>query len=312
MGRGGVGGAQYRGGDDAHEVHSEEREPEVRARRMCGGSSTHQAVRLRAGAEVTVQAQGMGHPHPTFLLDIMQIARSMIVPTFDQDRRVSAVSTRLEAQIAPQLPLSSIHRYTDVRCNGRDLDKGKICSGCDVDAHGQSIDVVGDGSGAGAGARWSAGKDDGRLPCIATYRLICLTVSWLGLHPISQHTLFEAASRLDLGYEYVGTRSSSIGERPPQLAHNVIVNQRLYDYRSRLCSCKHLAFLIGARSDARMHLLITCLHTHNSRNLLQFTYASHRLPLYCDPSTEEGGDDKGRAGVLIMNSDMLIPTADTG
>ncbi|KAJ7879174.1 hypothetical protein B0H13DRAFT_1892324 [Mycena leptocephala] len=180
----------------------------------------------------------------------MQIVRSVIVPTFDQDRCVSSVSTRLEAQIAPQSPLSSMHRYTDVRCNGHDLDKGEICSGCDANAHGQSIDVVGDGSGAGAGARWSAGKDDsargtrwpeaGRL----TYRLIRLAVSWLGFHPMSQHTLFETASGLDFGYEYVGTRSS-IGERPPQLAHNVIANQRLYDYSNVtmhlllqvMCSC---------------------------------------------------------------------------
>ncbi|KAJ7939045.1 hypothetical protein B0H13DRAFT_1851218 [Mycena leptocephala] len=221
----------------------------------------------------------------------MQIARSVIVPTFDQDRRVSAVSTRLEASCVLALQAG----YTDVRCNGRDLDKGEICSGCDANAHGQSIDVVGDGSGAGAGARWSAGKDDGargtrwpeagRLPCIATYRLSRLAVSWLGFHPMSQHTLFEAASGLDLGYEYMGTRSSSIA------ALRLQCTQRREDaFANHLPSYSQLAEFATVRAR-RIHR--------------QFTYASHRLPLYCDPSTEEGGDDKGRAGALIINGDMI-------
>ncbi|KAJ7938936.1 hypothetical protein B0H13DRAFT_1851109 [Mycena leptocephala] len=100
----------------------------------------------------------------------------------------------------------------------------------------------------------------GRLPCIATYRLICLAVSWLGFHPMSQHTLFEAASRLDLGYEYVGTRSSSIA-----------------------------ALRLQRRED---------------------TFANHlpsysQLAEFATGGTEEGGDDKGRAGALIMNGDMV-------
>ncbi|KAJ7821976.1 hypothetical protein B0H13DRAFT_1920398 [Mycena leptocephala] len=93
-------------------------------------------------------------------------------------------------------------------------------------------------------------------------------VSWLGFHPMSQHTLFEAASGLDLGYEY---------RREDAFANHLPSYSQLTEFAT-----------VRAR---RIHR--------------QFTYASHRLPLYCDPSTEEGGDDKGRAGALIMNGDMI-------
>ncbi|KAJ7931813.1 hypothetical protein B0H13DRAFT_1857469 [Mycena leptocephala] len=239
----------------------------------------------------------------------MQIAPSMIVPTFDQDRRVSAVSTRLEAQIAPQSPLSSVHRYTDVRCNGRDLDKGEICSGCDADAHGQSIDVVGDGSGAGAGARWSAGKDNGargtrwpeagRLPCIATYRLIRLA---LGFHPMSQHTLFEAASGLDLGYEYVGTRSSSIAalrlqRREDAFANHLPSYSQLAEFATGgLVSspyeplyCRELSQCGGAvytDSSHTLRIVFRCIVIRARRKAVTIKVARD-------------------SGVLIMNGDMI-------
>ncbi|KAJ7892706.1 hypothetical protein B0H13DRAFT_1886594 [Mycena leptocephala] len=156
-------------------------------------------------------------------------------------------------------------------------DKGEICSGCDADAHGQSIDVVGDGSDAGAGARWCAGNDDGARGARWTeagsvppvfHRLIPSPsppqldryVSWLGFHPMSQHTLFEAASRLDLGYEYVGTRSSSIA-----------------------------ALRLQRREDAFAN------HLPSYSQLAEFATGG----------TEEGGDNKGRSGALIMNGDMV-------
>ncbi|KAJ7939337.1 hypothetical protein B0H13DRAFT_2300607 [Mycena leptocephala] len=150
----------------------------------------------------------------------------------------------------------------------------------------------------------------GQLPCIATYRLICLAASTR----CHSTTLFEAASGFDLGYEYVGTRSSSIGGRPPELVHNVIANQRLYDYRyaavtSTCAQRREDAFANHLPSYSQLAEFATVRARRIHR---QFTYASHRLPLYCDPSTEEGGDDEGRVGVLIMNGDMLILTADTG
>ncbi|KAJ7915452.1 hypothetical protein B0H13DRAFT_1872110 [Mycena leptocephala] len=66
-GWGGVGGLQHRGGSGAREVHSEEREVEVRARphvwcnikgRVQARVYYVEAVRMRAGAGVTVQRRG--------------------------------------------------------------------------------------------------------------------------------------------------------------------------------------------------------------------------------------------------------------
>ncbi|KAJ7828098.1 hypothetical protein B0H13DRAFT_1917230 [Mycena leptocephala] len=182
-----------------------------------------------------------------------------------------------------------------------------------------------------------------------------------------QHTwasFFEAASGLDLGNEYVGTSSSSSGERPPQLAHNVIANQQLCDYRcvkgiwysvpdaikigwnqmgtqakgffvtllfswvgakqkgdkETLYLCPDLVptcfrcignclpdVLVIAPSVLIASAAESCLFVDHlpsySRNLRQFTYPSHHLPLFCNP--REGGDDGGLAGALITNGDMI-------
>ncbi|KAJ7938544.1 hypothetical protein B0H13DRAFT_1851493 [Mycena leptocephala] len=63
-----------------------------------------------------------------------------------------------------------------------------------------------------------------------------------------------------------------------------------------------MAFLIGVRSDAKTHLLITCL-PRNLRKTVHVRFTSSSVVLRSE-FTGEGGDDGGLVGALIMNGDI--------